>query len=109
MRAVLAFMVIAYRLLLAPLHAAIGNPAVLGGLFLCLLAAASLGLRGALATIAVVVVIDRGVALEQTGPETDWLCRSGDCTAGQAAVGGRLGSRDRFAPTLCSTQRTAAS
>jgi len=63
-------MVIAYRLLLAPLHAAIGNPAFLGGLFLCLLAAASLGLRGALATIAVVVVIDRGVALEQTGPET---------------------------------------
>ena len=66
----LALLVLAYRLSFPPLHDAIGNPAFLGGLFLCLVAAASLGLRGALVAIVLVASIDRSFALDLAGPET---------------------------------------
>jgi PAS domain S-box-containing protein len=67
---VLACLVIAYRLAFMPLHGLIGNPAFLFGLGVCLTAAALLGFYGALATIAIVALIDRGFALALPSPET---------------------------------------
>jgi two-component system, cell cycle sensor histidine kinase and response regulator CckA len=68
--AVLASLVVAYRLSFSLLHGVIGNPAFLLGLLLCVVAAAWLGLRGALVVIVVVALIDRSFALSLTGPET---------------------------------------
>ena len=68
---VLAALVLAYRLCFIPLHALIGNPAFLAGLFLCVAAAVWLGLRGALVVIVVIALIDRSFALSvAAGPET---------------------------------------
>ena len=61
---ILAALVLAYRGSLGTLHALLGNPAFLLGLGVCLLAAAWLGLRGALVVIASVALIDRGLALQ---------------------------------------------
>ncbi len=68
--AVLASLVLVYRLSFSVLHGLIGNPAFLLGIFICIGAAAWLGLRGALVMVAVVAVIDRGFALSLPGPET---------------------------------------
>jgi PAS domain-containing protein len=69
--ALLALLVIAYRLAFAPLHGVVGQPAFLFGLVPCLAAAVLLGWRGAVAMIAVVALIDRGSALTlAAGPDT---------------------------------------
>lgn len=60
---ILAALVLTYLGALPTLHGLIGNPAFLIGLGLCLLAAAWLGIAGALAVIVSVVLIDRGFAL----------------------------------------------
>ena len=60
---VLAALVLAYRGLLEPLHGRIGDPAFLFGLGICLLAAALLGVRGALVVIVGVALIDRRLAM----------------------------------------------
>jgi PAS domain S-box-containing protein len=68
---ILAALVLAYRSALPPLHGLIGDPAFLPGLGLCLLAAAWLGVRGALVVIVGVAFIDRSYALElPPTPET---------------------------------------
>jgi two-component system, cell cycle sensor histidine kinase and response regulator CckA len=68
---VVAALVLTYRASFGTLHGLIGDPAFLPGLGICLLAAAWLGLRGALAAIVVVGFIDRSHALElPQSPET---------------------------------------
>ncbi len=52
------------------IHGAIGNPGFLFGLVPCLVAGALLGVRGAIAAVAVVVVLDRQSAMALAGPET---------------------------------------
>lgn len=67
----LALLVIAYWLAFPPVHGLVGNPTFLLGLLPCLAAAVLLGLRGALAVIGVVAMIDRSFALSlAAGPET---------------------------------------
>ncbi len=61
---VLAGLTLAYIAAFGALHALIGDAAFLPGLGICLLAAAWLGLRGALVMIASLAVIDRALALE---------------------------------------------
>ncbi len=61
---ILAVLVLAYRGSFSTLHAAIGNPAFLLGLGICLLAAAWLGARGALIVIVGVALIERRLALQ---------------------------------------------
>ncbi|HEY3497877.1 MAG TPA: ATP-binding protein [Polyangiaceae bacterium] len=61
---ILAALILAYRGSFATLHALLGNPAFLLGLGLCLLAAAWLGVRGALLVIVGVALIDRSFALQ---------------------------------------------
>jgi two-component system cell cycle sensor histidine kinase/response regulator CckA len=60
---VLAALILAYRASFMTLYGRIGDPAFLFGLGLCLVSAAWLGVRGALAVIVVVALIDRGHAL----------------------------------------------
>jgi PAS domain S-box-containing protein len=60
---VLAALLLAYRASFGTLYGWIGSPAFLAGLGVCLLAAAWLGVRGALVVIACVAFIDRGLAL----------------------------------------------
>lgn len=60
---ILAALVLAYWGAFGTLHGLIGNPAFLLGLGICLLAAAWLGVRGALVLIVSVVLIDRSLAL----------------------------------------------
>ena len=68
---ILATLVLAYGLSLGTLHGLIGNPAFLLGLGIGLVAAAWLGVRGALVVIVAVTLIDRSFALELTSsPET---------------------------------------
>ncbi len=68
---VLAALALAYRGSLSTLHDLIGPSAFLLGLGICLLAAAWLGVRGALVVIVGVALIDRGLALRLPGsPET---------------------------------------
>src|SRR6187399_2117047 len=57
-----AALVLVYGAVLPTWHRWIGNPAFLVGLALCLLAAALLGVRGALITIVAIVLIDRSFA-----------------------------------------------
>jgi len=67
----LAALVLAYRLVLSPLHGLVGSPAFLLGLGICLLAAVWLGVRGALVVIVCVAFIDRAQALQLPhSPET---------------------------------------
>jgi two-component system, cell cycle sensor histidine kinase and response regulator CckA len=69
--AVLALLVLAYRLSFMPLHGVFGNPTFLLGQLICLTGAALLGLRGALVVIVVVALLDRSFALSMPlGPET---------------------------------------
>ncbi|MGC4092681.1 MAG: hypothetical protein QM756_33335 [Polyangiaceae bacterium] len=63
---ILAALVVAYRVAIGPLHGLIGNPTFLMGLFICITAAAWLGLRGALLVIVAVATIDRWLALQLT-------------------------------------------
>ena len=70
---ILAALALAYRGSFSTLHDLVGNPAFLVGLCICLLAAAWLGVRGALVAIVCIAFIDRGHALElppsaETGP-----------------------------------------
>jgi PAS domain S-box-containing protein len=60
---ILAALVLAYWASVATLHGLLGNPAFLLGVGLCLMAAAWLGVRGALVMIVAVALIDRGFAL----------------------------------------------
>jgi two-component system cell cycle sensor histidine kinase/response regulator CckA len=64
----IASLAIGYRFAFFPLYERIGSPAFLPGSGICLLAAALLGLRGALVTVAVVAVMDRGFALTLSAP-----------------------------------------
>jgi two-component system, cell cycle sensor histidine kinase and response regulator CckA len=64
----IASLTVVYRFAFFPLHGLIGSAAFLLGLSICLLAAALLGLRGALVAVAVVAVIDQGFALTLSGP-----------------------------------------
>lgn len=68
--AVSALLVVAYRLLFPYSYALIGSPAFLLGLIPCVVAAALLGLRGAVAAVVVVALIDRQFALASVGPDT---------------------------------------
>jgi two-component system cell cycle sensor histidine kinase/response regulator CckA len=61
---ILAALMLAYRGSFSTLHGLIGNPAFMLGLGICLLAAAWLGVRGALVVIVAVVLIERRLALE---------------------------------------------
>ena len=65
---VLAVLIVAYQVSFTAVHARIGAPAFLPGLVLCILAAALLGVRGALAVIFTVGLVDRihAMALPQT-------------------------------------------
>ena len=54
---------LAYRGSFSTLHAWMGSPAFLVGLGICLVAAAWLGLRGALVAIVCIALVDRGSAL----------------------------------------------
>jgi len=70
---ILIALILAYRGSFGTLHAWVGNPAFLLGLAICLVAAAWLGLRGALLAIVCVALVDRGSALRlpvssETGP-----------------------------------------
>lgn len=68
---VLAALVLAYWGSFGTLHGVLGNPAFLGGLGICVLAGAWLGLRGAFVVIVAVVLIDRSHALQlPASPET---------------------------------------
>jgi two-component system, cell cycle sensor histidine kinase and response regulator CckA len=69
----LVLLVALYARFLGALHAVIASPAFLVGLGICLLAAAWLGVRGALVVIACVAVVDRSFAMGlpasmETGP-----------------------------------------
>jgi two-component system, cell cycle sensor histidine kinase and response regulator CckA len=67
---IVAVLVVAYRASLGALHGSIGNPAFLLGLAICLVAAAWLGVRGALVAVLAVALIDRGFAVQlPTSPE----------------------------------------
>jgi PAS domain S-box-containing protein len=59
----MAAVVFAYGGSLGTLHARVGNPVFLLGLFICLVAAAWLGIRGALLVVTGVVLVDRNFAL----------------------------------------------
>ncbi len=61
---ILALLILVYQLSFSTLYARIGDPAFLPGLGICLLAAALLGVRGALVAIVTVALIDRAHALE---------------------------------------------
>ncbi len=70
---VLAALLFAYWASFSALHHLIGNLAFLVGVFICLVAAAWLGVRGALVVIACVALVDRSHALRlsagvETGP-----------------------------------------
>jgi two-component system cell cycle sensor histidine kinase/response regulator CckA len=70
---ILAALVLAYRGSFGSLHALIGNPTFLLGLGICLVAAAWLGVRGALVVIVSVALVDLSLALHlpdafETGP-----------------------------------------
>jgi PAS domain S-box-containing protein len=68
---ILAALMLAYRTSFSALHGLLGPPAFMLGLGICLLAAAWLGVRGALVVIVTVALIDRGRALElPQGPDT---------------------------------------
>jgi two-component system cell cycle sensor histidine kinase/response regulator CckA len=68
---VVAVLMLAYQGSLGTLHGAIGSPAFLTGLAICIAAAAWLGVRGALVAIIGVALIDRGYALRlPENPET---------------------------------------
>jgi two-component system, cell cycle sensor histidine kinase and response regulator CckA len=60
---VLVALVLAYRVSFSTLHGLVGNPTFLIGLGICLVAAAWLGLRGALVVIVGVALVDRDLAL----------------------------------------------
>jgi PAS domain S-box-containing protein len=60
----LAALLIAYRASFLTLHGLVGNPTFMIGLGICILAGAWLGVRGALVTIVVVALLDRGLARE---------------------------------------------
>lgn len=75
--------VLAYCLAFRSLHAAIGSPAFLLGLVPCLTAATLLGVRGAIAAVFVVALIDRHFALALPGPDTSLI-------AGALALLGKL-------------------
>lgn len=59
----LAALVVTYALALPSIHGLVGSPAFLLGLMVCLSGAAALGIRGALAALLCVVVIDRRFVL----------------------------------------------
>ena len=61
---ILAALLLAYQTSFSALHGLIGSPAFLLGLCICLLAAAWLGVRGALVVIVCASLIDRGHALQ---------------------------------------------
>ena len=65
---VIVALAVVYRFVFFPLHELVGSAAFLLGLCICLLAAALLGLRGALVAVAVVALLDRGFALTLSGP-----------------------------------------
>ncbi len=65
--ALLAALVVAYRLGFSTLHERIGEPVFLLGLLPCLAAALLLGLRGALVVVVVVTLLDRSSALSIGG------------------------------------------
>jgi two-component system cell cycle sensor histidine kinase/response regulator CckA len=68
---VLALSLLVYRSAFGALYAQFGNPAFLIGTALCLIAAAALGVRGALVVIVCVALIDRSSALSlPTSAET---------------------------------------
>ena len=68
---ILVALLLAYRLSFPPLHGLLGNPAFLFGFGVCLVGAGLLGVRGALAAIVGVVLLDRSFALELPhGPDT---------------------------------------
>jgi two-component system cell cycle sensor histidine kinase/response regulator CckA len=68
---ILAALVLAYFASFSTLRALIGNPAFLLGLGICLVAAASMGLRGALVVIVGIAFVDRIHALQlPSTPET---------------------------------------
>lgn len=68
---ILAAFGVAYRAVFSALHGAIGNPAFMIGLVICLLAAAWLGVRGALIVIVLVAGLERDMALRlEASPET---------------------------------------
>jgi len=68
---ILAALMLGYRASFGALHGLIGDPAFLPGLGICLLAAAWLGVRGALVVIFVVAFIDASLALRlPRTPET---------------------------------------
>ena len=60
---ILATLVLTYGALLSPLHGLIGDPAFILGLGICMVAAAWLGVRGALLVIVGIAFFDRGLAL----------------------------------------------
>lgn len=61
---IVAGLMLLYRATFASAHGLLGNPAFLLGLSICVLAAAWLGLRGALVVIVGVMLIDRRLALQ---------------------------------------------
>lgn len=63
-----ALLAVIYRLGFFPLFELVGSAAFVLGLSICLLAAALLGLRGALVAVAVVALMDRGFARSVSGP-----------------------------------------
>jgi two-component system, cell cycle sensor histidine kinase and response regulator CckA len=71
---ILIALVLAYRGSFSAVHGWVGNPAFILGLGVCLLAAAWLGLRGALLTIVCVAILDRGFALRlSASAETSFM------------------------------------
>jgi two-component system, cell cycle sensor histidine kinase and response regulator CckA len=71
---IIVALVLAYWASFSTLHGWVGNPAFILGLGVCLLAAAWLGLRGALLAIVCVAILDRGSALRlSTSPETGFM------------------------------------
>jgi PAS domain S-box-containing protein len=60
---ILVVLVLAYRVSFSTLYGLVGGPAFLLGLVICLVAAAWLGVRGALLAIVCVALVDRGSAL----------------------------------------------
>lgn len=67
---ILAGLVLAYQASFSTLHDVLGNPAFMFGLGICLVAAAWLGLRGALVVILSVALVDRGLAMDlPTSPD----------------------------------------
>src|SRR6188768_1164433 len=60
---ILAALMLAYQGSFSRLHELIGNPSFLVGLGICLVAAAWLGVRGALVVIGCIALIDRSICL----------------------------------------------